>query len=315
MTDGWNTLSGEPPLVIAHRGASGELPEHTLAAYERAIAQGADYIEPDLVMTRDGVLIARHDRFLSTTTDIASRPEFADRREERDGRLDWWAEDLTLAEIRTLRAVQPRAGRPAEHDGEYGIPTFEAVIALAREAGAARGRVVGLYPETKHPAALAALGLDPVPELVRVLRAHGLDGAGAPVFVQSFDPDSLIRLDALIEAPLIQLVFPRSELDPDAAFEPSVPLETLSAYADGVGPYKLLAVDPAGGDTGYVAAAHAMGLPVHAWTFRDDAPPPDGAGPDAEIRRAFEIGVDGVFTDFPATGVKARAGMASTLQD
>jgi len=291
---------GGEPLVIAHRGASGLRPEHTLAAYELAIEQGADFIEPDLVMTRDGVLIARHDRYLSTTTDIDERPDFADRKRVKDGREDWWAEDFTLAEIKTLRARQPFAGRSKAFDGQFEIPTFEEVIALADKAG------VGLYPETKSPAALAALGLDPVPELVRVLQKHALDGAEAPVFVQSFEPDSLKRLNALIETPLVQLVYPKTADDPDAAFESNIPLSAIAAYADGVGPNKFLAISPAGADTGFIAAAHALSLSVHPWTFRDDAAPPDGASPEDEIARAFAYGADGVFTDFPETGVRAR---------
>ena len=304
---GWNTLTGERPVIIAHRGASGERPEHTLAAYSLAIEQGADFIEPDLVMTRDGVLIVRHDRYLSTTTDVSAHPEFADRRVEKEGRQDWWAEDFTLEEIKTLRAVQPREGRAKDYDGQFEIPAFEEVLALRAKASEETGRIIGVYPETKHPAALAALGLDPAPELARILKAHDLDGADAPVFVQSFEPESLVRLDAMIEAPLIQLVFPKSEMDPALPFESSVALEQIPAYADGVGPNKFLVIDQAGDDTGFVARAHALGLAVHPWTFRNDDPPPDGLTGEAEIRRALEMGVDGVFTDFPATGAAARA--------
>ena len=162
---GWNTLTGQPPVIIAHRGASGERPEHTLAAYSLAIEQGADFIEPDLVMTKDGVLIVRHDRYLSTTTDVSAHPEFADRRVEKEGRQDWWAEDFTLEEIKTLRAVQPREGRAKDYDGQFEIPAFEEVLALRAKASEETGRIIGVYPETKHPAAPAALGLDPAPEL------------------------------------------------------------------------------------------------------------------------------------------------------
>ncbi|MHA6287991.1 glycerophosphodiester phosphodiesterase family protein [Maricaulis sp. CAU 1757] len=297
----WTTLNGEPPLVIAHRGASGERPEHTLAAFRLAIEQGADVIEPDLVMTRDGVLVVRHDRYLSTSTDVSERPEFADRRRTEDGREDWWVDDFTLAELQTLRAVQPRRGRDDQWDGQYPVPTFEAVLDLASEHG------VRIEPEVKSPARLAELGLDPLPELVRILRQRGLDGADAPVMVQSFEPRFLARLDAEIDTPLVMLVFPMSQIDPDAPpGQPSVALDDLAAYADGVGPAKALVMTSGGEDTGFVAEAHARGLVVHPWTFRDDDPVSPELDIEAELRRAYEIGVDGVFTDFPATARAVR---------
>lgn len=306
-TPHWNTLSGGLPLVIAHRGASGARPEHTLVGYRLAIEEGADFIEPDLVMTREGVLINRHDRYLSTTTDVAAHPEFADRNTVKEGQNDWWAEDFTLEEIKTLRAVQPREDRSKAYNGQFEIPTFEEMIALWDAAG----RPGGLYPEIKHPAALAALGLDPLPELARVLKAHDLDSEDAPIFVQSFEPDSLIALDKMTDAKLIQLISPKPETAPDAPLTPGVALDTVPAYAQAVGPDKMLVIDRQGRDTGFTAQAHALGLLVHSWTFRDDDPPPDGLTGAAEIRRAFTIGVDGVFTDFPATGVAARRDMSA----
>ena len=298
----WRTLSGEPTLVIAHRGASGERPEHTLEGYRLAIEQGADVIEPDLVMTRDGVLVARHDRYLSTTTNVADRPEFADRRRVSDDRNDWWVEDFTFAEIRTLRARQPRADRDQTWNDRFVIPTFEEILDLAAEAG------VRTEPEVKSPGYFASIGLDPLPELVRILRARGLDRADAATSVQCFEPDFLARLNEETDTPLLMLVFPMQELDPDVGpLVPTVALQDMVGFADGVGPSKALLIDADGQDTGFVAAAHALGLAVHPWTFRDDQPA--DVDIEAELRRIYDLGVDGVFTDFPATAVRVRQEM------
>lgn len=301
----WTTLDGEAPLVIAHRGASGDRPEHTIEGYTLAIEQGADVIEPDLVMTSDGVLVVRHDHYLSTTTDIADHPEFADRQRVQGGRNDWWVEDFTLAEIRTLRARQPWPERDQTHNDRYLIPTFEEVLDLAHSHG------VRTEPEIKAPGHFVTIGLDPLPELVRILRARGLDTADAPTAIQCFEPDFLARLNGEIETPLLMLVFPMIELDPDAdPLTPTVALTDAATFADGVGPAKSLVMSADGTDTGFVAEAHALGLSVHPWTFRDDVPVADGVNIESELRRAFEIGVDGVFTDFPATAIGVRADMA-----
>ncbi|MBO6763533.1 glycerophosphodiester phosphodiesterase family protein [Maricaulis sp.] len=306
----WQTLSGEPPLVIAHRGASGERPEHTLAAYELAIAQGADVIEPDLVMTSDGVLVARHDHYLSTTTDIADRPEFADRLRELDGRADWWVEDFTLAELRTLRAIQPWPQRDAGFNGEFLIPTFEEVLDLAAEYG------VLTEPEVKVPGHYVSIGLDPLPELVRILRERGLDTADAPMTIQCFEPDFLARLNTEIDTPLAMLVFPMQEIDPSAdPLQPSVALDDLAVFADAVGPAKSLIITEAGEDTGFVARAHALGLEVHPWTFRDDVPLTGDVDIATELERVYRLGVDGVFADFPATAVAVRDAMTGDPAD
>jgi len=302
----WQTLSGAPPLVIAHRGANGELPEHTLEAYTLAIEQGADIIEPDLVLTSDGVFVVRHDRYLADSTDIADHPEFADRRRIEGGRDDWWVDDFTFAEIRTLRARQVRAGRPTEFDGLYLIPTFEEVLDLAAAHG------VATEPEVKSPSQFIAAGLDPLPELVRILRLRGLDTADAPIAIQCFEPDFLARLNGVIDTPLLMLVFQMQELEPDLdPLIPTVALEDMVAFADGVGPYKALLVDGDGMDTGFIARAHALGLPVHPWTFRDDDPVGDGADIETELRRIYDLGADAVFTDFPATAVRVRDAMAA----
>src|SRR4051794_32065676 len=180
------------PVVIAHRGAPGHLPEHTLESYRLAIAFGADYVEPDLVSTRDGVLVARHENEISATTDVAAHPELRDRRRTKsvDGRLvtGWFTEDLTLAELKTLRATERMPlVRPAnaEHDGRFEVPTFDEVLALVRHESLARGRQIGVYPETKHPSHFAALGLTLEPPLLESLARHGLDGPGTNVFLQS----------------------------------------------------------------------------------------------------------------------------------
>lgn len=298
----------ETVLVIAHRGASGERPEHTLEAYRLAIAQGADFIEPDLVMSADGVLFARHDPWLSDSTDIAGRPEFADRRRtltSPEGKIltDWWTFDFTAAELKTLRARQVREGRSKAHDGIHEIPTFDEIIALAKAESDASGRVVGLYPETKWPAEHAAAGLDMASAVVAALTAAGLDRADAPVFVQSFEPQILKTLRVRIGAPLVQLVYPEN-------WQPGAPaniaLAEIATYAQGVGPYKSLLIDPlTGAPTGYAAEARALGLEVHAWTFRDDDQPAWAPSPDDEIRAAIISGATGVFTDFPATGRRA----------
>ena len=319
-------------LVIAHRGASGERPEHTLAAYERAIDQGADYIEPDLVPTRDMVLVARHETEISGTTDVAERKEFADRRrsKEIDGRLvsGWFVEDFTLAELRTLRAKERlphlRPGN-ARFDGFYQVPTFAEIVALVRAKEADSGRRIGLYPELKHPAYLLQHeGIDTVDLLVTALRKEGLADGDDPVFVQSFDIAPLQRLDKMIDLPLVQLV--AAEGGP--ADEPAMSyaamttpsgLADIARYADVIGAEAQLLVGSDGKPTRLVEAAHEAGLQVHAWTLRKEnafLPPPLRAGDDpsapGDYAAAFKLlqaaGVDGVFTDDPALAVPLRRG-------
>lgn len=301
----WTTLSGEAPLVIAHRGASGDRPEHTLEGYTLAIEQGADIIEPDLVITADGVLVVRHDHYLSTTTDVSDRPEFADRRRIQGDRNDWWVEDFSLAEIRTLRARQPWPERDASFNDQFLVPTFEEVLDLAAEHG------VRTEPEMKVPGHFVSIGLDPLPELVRVLRERGLDNADAATAIQCFEPDFLARLDNEIDTPLLMLVFPMQELDPQAEpLQPTVSLADLAVFADGVGPSKSLVITADGEDTGFVARAHELGLAVHPWTFRDDVPVAETVTIEEELRRIYALGVDGVFTDFPATAIRVRDAMS-----
>lgn len=303
------------PLVIAHRGLSGAHPEHTIAAYNAAIDAGADYIEPDLVFTKDGALIVRHEHWLSTSTDVARRPEFADRRRvhvTRGGERieDWFSEDFTLAEIKTLRCRQAFPGRSTEEDGLFEIPTFGEVITLAARRSAEIGRTVGLYPETKEPAYFASIGFDFKRPLLEALRTQGFDRADAPVIIQSFEPEILQELAALTRLPLMMLLTPKPG---GADGEPNLPLAEIAAFATFVGPQKSLICPRARETTGFLAAAHRLGLFVHPWTFRDDALPQDDAFANgaAEVAFYWMLGVDGLFTDFTATAVRAREIIAS----
>jgi glycerophosphoryl diester phosphodiesterase len=296
-------------IVIAHRGASGERPEHTLESYQRAIEQGADYIEPDLVMTRDGVLIARHENEIGATTDVAQHPEFAGRRRTQviDGETmtGWFTEDFTLAEIKTLYARERLpALRPANRvfDGCFTVPTFDEIMQMAQGASRARsGRSrVGVYPETKHPAHFQKLGLAQERPVLETLERHGYAGRGSPVFIQSFDPDNLRQLREMTPLPLVQLL--EDEIGDVAR---------IAQYAHGIGIAKPLATPTS------VAEAHAHGLAVHVFTFRaENEFLPDelkvGKSPAAhgdlrgEIARYLALGIDGFFTDFPAIGVAVR---------
>lgn len=318
-------------LVIAHRGASGERPEHTLAAYELAIDQGADYIEPDLVVTKDLVLVARHENELSDTTDVAARGEFADRRRSKtiDGRLvsGWFAEDFTLAELRSLRAKERLPGmRPANarFDGLYSIPTFAEIVQLVRAKEAETGRTIGLYPELKHPTFLLQdEGIDSVDLLVRALREAELDDADDAVFVQSFEVGPLRRLDRLVDVPLVQLVKP----DDGPADEPALRyddmvspsgLAEVATYADAIGTDLRLLFGPEGVPSGLVDDAREAGLAVHAWTLRKEnayLPPmlrrgtaENGTGDVLGMVTILKVqGIDGVFTDDPGLVVSALA--------
>lgn len=313
----WKTLDGEPTDIIAHRGASGLRPEHTLAGYELAIDQGADWIEPDLVMTKDGVLVCRHDRYLSDTTDVASHPEFADRKTRKSvltttGRTtknEWWVEDFTLAELKTLRAVQPRAARSKEYDGRFEIPTFAEVIALAK-ARSTPERTVGIVPETKHPSFFKEHGLDMEGALLVALEGAGWTEKTSPVMIQSFEPQILQSLRTKTDVRLVQLVFvdnPALALVlGTSAPHANLGMEAYAAFVDAIGPQKELAVDVHGRSTGFIAEAHERGLAVYPWTFRDDEPARDGVPIDKELRRIFAEGADGIFADFPATALRVR---------
>ncbi|HEX4966168.1 MAG TPA: glycerophosphodiester phosphodiesterase [Thermoanaerobaculia bacterium] len=315
------------PLVIAHRGASGYRPEHTLEAYELAIEMGADFIEPDLVSTRDGVLLARHENEISETTDVAGHLELADRRTTKtiDGRevTGWFTEDLTFAEVTTLRAKERLPLRSHEHDGRFKIPTLEEILDLAMNKSQETGRTIGVYPETKHPSYFRALGLPLEELLLAALTLKGYRGPEAPVFIQSFETGNLEALRRRTDLPLIQLLDDQGQPwdlaaagDPRTYADLATPegLAAIAAYANGIGPNKRMIV-PAGPDgrlqppTSLVADAHRAGLAVHPWTFRSDAPflaPDYGGEPEREYEQFFELGVDGLFSDFSDVAVRAR---------
>lgn len=322
-----------PMIVIAHRGASAERPEHTLAAYMRAIEVGADFIEPDLVSTKDGVLVARHENEISETTDVAAHPEFASRRTTKaiDGRAatGWFTEDFSLAELKTLRArerlPQLRPGNAA-FDGRFEIPTLAEIIALAQAEGKRRGRAVGLYPETKHPSYFRRIGLPLEERLLAQLAAAGYRRKADPVFIQSFEVGNLQRLRPLTRLRLVQLIDetggPADGGISYAQMTTRAGLATVARYADGIGVAKALVIprDAAGNmgqPTTLVADAHAAGLVVHAWTFRPESyflPTALKSGSDprsrgdmtGELRRFRATGLDGVFSDDPGTALRAR---------
>lgn len=356
------TLDGKPPLVVGHRGASGYLPEHTIEAYKLAIEQGADFIEPDLVATKDGVLIARHEPMLGGTTDVSTKPEFASRKTTRkvDGvdTTEWFAGDFTLAEIRTLRAKQAMADRDQSHNGKYAIPTLQEVIELAKAESARAGRTIGIYPETKHPVFHAAIGLPLEDRLLDVLKAAGWTEKSSPVIIQSFETANLKYLRTKTQLRLVQLV-DADDVDKDGGIVLAAPfdkpydfvvtgdkrtfkdlvtaegLKEIRTYADGVGPWKpyILAgkhvigadgkpedlnkdgrIDEQGrvliAPTSVVKDAHAAGLFVHTWTFRSEPKRLASSfkgDPAAEYKAFFDLGVDGLFSDFPDHAVKARA--------
>lgn len=321
------------PIIIAHRGASASRPEHTLAAYKLAIEQGADFIEPDLVPTKDGHLVARHENEISGTTDIADHPIFADRRTTKtiDGQetTGWFTEDFTLAELKTLRARERLpALRPSNmaFDGQEQVPTFEEIIALVKGEELRLGRRIGLYPETKHPSYFAGMGLEIESRLLRILIVNGYTSNHDPVFIQSFEVTNLQKLRKLTKLRLIQLVAQTggpADL-PGIRYQGMLTLDGLSqiaTYADGIGPEKSLIIprttDGAlGQPTALVASAKAAGLVVHAWTFRPEnhflptpfrtggSPADQGRG-EGEIRAFIETGVDGIFTDSVPAAARA----------
>nr|WP_237438142.1 glycerophosphodiester phosphodiesterase family protein [Alteraurantiacibacter buctensis] len=315
-------------LIIAHRGASGERPEHTLAAYERAIDQGADYIEPDLVPTKDGVLVARHENEISGTTDVAERPEFADRRSTKviDGEqvTGWFTEDFTLAELRTLRArerlPQVRVAN-TRFDGLWQVPTLAEIIALVRAKEAETGRRIGLYPELKHSHYFASIGHDTAATLVGQLHAAGYRSADDPVFIQSFEADTLPRLNQMTELRLVQLVSaqggPADRLGVTYAdMLTAQGLADLARYADGIGAELALLLQDYGESTGLTDRAHAAGLLVHGWTVRqervfaplwargsgEETAPINAACSNLIWEALARARVDGAFTDQPGWG-------------
>ena len=356
------TLHGDKPLIIGHRGAAGYLPDHTLEGYKKAIAMGADFIEPDLVATQDGVLVVRHEPNITATTDVAQRPEFASRKTKKtvDGVVEegWFASDFTLQEIKTLRAIQPLADRDPQFNGQFQIPTLVEVLDLAKAEGAKAGRTVGVYPETKHPTYHAALGLPLEDRLLATLAQYGYTTKTSPVIVQSFEVANLQYLRRHTQLRLVQLV-DGNGLKADGSIDLTAPydkpydfvvagdartfanlltpagLQQVKTYADGIGPWKPYLIssklldanqdgqpDDLNGDgqiderdrvllapSEVVKNAHAVGLFVHAYTFRSEAKRlvSDFKGdPKAEYRLFYQLGVDGVFSDFPDQAKAAR---------
>ena len=365
-TAGAHGGSERQPLVIGHRGTAGHLPDHTLAGYALAIKLGADYIEPDLVATKDGHLIARHEPNIASTTNVADHPEFADRKRTAvvDGFPEegWFASDFTLEEIRTLRALQPLAERPQQFNGRYRIPTLEQVIALAKRYSKRYGRTIGIYPETKHPTYHKELGLPLERRLVKALDRAGWSKRRSPVFIQSFEQSNLKKLNKLTRVRLVQLI-DANDVNPDGSLAYAAPfdrpydwtasgrpellartfgylttdagLDEVATYADGIGPWKPYVISTAAVDingdgvvgdengdgatnetdrkvlppTDLVARAHARGLVVHPYTFRNEPRRlafDYGADPVNEYLRFYEAGVDGVFSDFAETAFAAR---------
>ncbi|MYY11505.1 glycerophosphodiester phosphodiesterase [Streptomyces sp. SID4919] len=328
------------PAVIGHRGASGYRPEHTIGAYQLALDLGADIVEQDIVPTRDGHLVCRHENDISGTTDVADHPRFAGRRTTRsiDGTrvTGWFTEDFTLAELRTLRAKERiPANRPHNtlHDGRLPVPTLEEVLRWAARAGRERGAPVWLHIETKHPTYFRGIGLPLEERLARLLRRHGRHRRDSPAFVQSFEPTSVQRLSRLVDTPGVVLLSAAGTRpwdlvtagDPRTTDDLVRPAELrrIASYARGIGPtLDLVIPKDAGGrltePTTLVADAHRAGLVVHPYTLRNENPflpaeyrvgtEPDGYGDVfGAYRRYFATGIDGIFTDHPDTALLARA--------
>ena len=337
------------PLVVAHRGASGYRPEHTLAAYELAAAMGADYIEPDLVMTKDGVLVDRHEPEIGGTTNVADHPEFAARKTTKnlDGTdvTGWFTEDFTLAELRTLRAKE-RLPKERQHntlyDGRYQVPTFEEVLRLRERLSKEHGRTIGIIPEIKHSTYFHAKGLNPEKAFLSQVRAHGLNRTNAPLWLQSFEITNLKAVrkmgyranstflawtgDGRWDGPYDLLS--KGDTRKYSDWMKPAGLKEISTFADGIGPEKFFVIpkkadDTLGAPTSLVADAHAVGLKVMPWTFRNEntfmaKDLRNGTDPAAYGRAIDEMvlylrtGIDGLFTDNPDTGVEARRQFLTT---
>ncbi|MGI5199466.1 glycerophosphodiester phosphodiesterase [Streptomyces sp. CA-288835] len=327
------------PTIIGHRGASGYRPEHTLGAYQLALDMGAHVIEQDLVPTKDGHLVCRHENDITGTTDVANRPEFAGRKTTKsvDGVsfTGWFTEDFTLAELKTLRAKERIPGnRPHNtlYDGRWDIPTFEEVLRWAERESRKRGKEVWLHVETKHPTYFRGLGLGLEERLAKLLRKYGKHKKNSPVFLQSFEPSSIQRLNKLVDNPLVVLLSSANSRpwdfvqagDPRTVADLVKPegLKWIASYAQGLGPtLDLIIPKDASGKltkpTTLVKDAHAAGLILHPYTMRNENTflPADfrkGTDPNAygdvfgAFKVYFETGIDGVFTDNPDTGLLAR---------
>ncbi|MFJ2673261.1 glycerophosphodiester phosphodiesterase [Streptomyces sp. NPDC087525] len=332
------------PTIIGHRGASGYRPEHTLGSYQLALDLGAHVIEQDLVPTKDGHLVCRHENDITATTDVADHPEFAGRKTTKsvDGvsLTGWFTEDFTLAELKTLRAKERIPGvrqRNTLYDGRWEIPTFEEVLRWADEQGRRLGRKIWLYTETKHPTYFRGLGLGLEEPLAKLLRRYGRDRKDSAIFLQSFEPSSMQRMAKLVSSPRVVLLDAAGTRpwdfkvanDPRTVADLVKPegLKWIASYAQGIGPTLDLiipkdAAGKLGTPTTLVRDAHAKGLILHPYTLRDENSflPADfrrGTDPNAygdafgAFRAYFEQGIDGIFTDNPDTGLLARADFVS----
>jgi glycerophosphoryl diester phosphodiesterase len=320
---------GDAFTIVGHRGAAGYRPEHTLASYELAARMGADYVEPDLVTTKDGVLVTRHEPEISGTTDVAGHPEFADRKTTKslDGvaTTGWFTEDFTLSELKTLRAkerIPSVRQRNTIYDGRFEVPTFQEVVELVKRLSRELHRDIGIYPETKHSTYFRKQGLALEPKLVDALSRNGLNRRGAKVYVQSFEVTNLIELHRTLRVPLVQLTSAKGAPfdfvdagDPRTYADIVSPtgLREVAKYAAGVGPDKSQVIprDPAGfllAPTTLVGDAHRAGLVVHPYTFRAEnsflpadfrssAIPSEYGDLFAELAVFRAAGVDGLFTD------------------
>jgi glycerophosphoryl diester phosphodiesterase len=319
------TFTDNSPIIIAHRGASGYRPEHTLASYELAIDLGTDYIEPDLVITKDGILIARHENEISETTDIANHPEFAHLKTTKiiDGEIKtgWFTEDFTIAEIKTLTAQEriPQI-RPQNiaYNGIFTIPTFTEIIDLVKQKSQVIGRNIGIYPETKHPSYFKTIDLP-----LEATLLWDLQGINLPVFIQSFEVTNLKELSQKTDLPLVQLINdlgkpynfiidddPRTYID----LVSKQGLKEIAEYAQAIGVHKNLLIprDIHGkllSPTSLIIDAHNANLQVHAWTFRNEdffLPSDLQGNPQKEYEIFFSLGIDGVFSDYPDTALKIK---------
>jgi glycerophosphoryl diester phosphodiesterase len=343
--DGGNSmvqnLNNKKPIIIAHRGASGYRPEHTIASYQIAIEMGTDFIEPDLVFTKDGHLICRHENNISDTTNVADKPEFATRKTTKiiDGETinGWFSEDFTLAEIKTLRCKErlPQL-RPqnTKYDGKFEIPTFEEVLELRQKASQEMGREIGVYPETKHPSYFASQNLDFDLPLLSLLSKYEMNSKEAPVFIQSFETINLKRLAQKTKVKLIQLMSVEggpwdSQSGVTKTYQQMISsegLKEIATYAYGIGPEKTMII-PRDKDnkslppTTLVSDCHNLGLKLHPWTFRaenyflaDEFRQGSSLSPfylrhhgalEQEIKQFVAAGIDGLFCDFADIAVKA----------
>jgi glycerophosphoryl diester phosphodiesterase len=330
------------PLVIGHRGASGYRPEHTLASYELAARMGADYVEPDLVSTKDGVLVARHENEIGGTTNVADHPEFASRKTTKtiDGQsiTGWFTEEFTLAELKTLRAKERLPLVRQENtmfDGSFQVPTFQEIIDLTKRLSHELHRPIGIYPETKHPTYFQSIGLPLEGRLIDALNRNDLNHRGSKVFVQSFEISNLKAMRSRLNVPEVQLLDSPNPRPADVVaaggtttygdLATPAGLQSVAEYANGVGPAKTYIVprDASGhslAPTSFVADAHAAGLVVHPYTFRAEnqflpAELRNGTDPTAwgdslaEDVQFFKLGVDGIFADQSDVAVEARKGL------